>query len=232
MPVSPNLAESNAVTAWRDVRARIDAATAAAGRRPGDVRLIAVSKGHGPEAILPLLAAGQRDFGENRVQEAQAKWPALKARFPDVVLHLIGPLQTNKLRDALDLFDVIQTVDRPKLAEKLADAVARAGSRPPGLLVQVNTGLEPQKAGVAPEAAIDFVGACRARGLAPQGLMCIPPLDEPPALHFALLAQIAAHAELPALSMGMSDDFETAIAFGATMVRVGTALFGPRAAQG
>src|SRR5690606_37184597 len=144
-------------------------------------------KGHGVEAVLPLLEAGHRDFGENRVQEAQAKWPALKARFPDVALRLIGPLQTNKLRDALDLFDVIQTVDRPKLAEKLAEAVARAATPPPGLLVQVNTGLEPQKACVGPEAAVDFAAGCRARGLATQGLMCISPLDEPPALHFALL---------------------------------------------
>jgi pyridoxal phosphate enzyme (YggS family) len=231
MTVSPNLAaEPAALSAWRDVRARIAAAATDAGRRPGDVRLIAVSKGHGAEAILPLLQAGQRDFGENRVQEAQAKWPALKARFPDAVLHLIGPLQTNKLRDALGLFDVIHTVDRPRLAEKLAEAVARAGAPAPGLLVQVNTGLEPQKAGAAPEAAADFVASCRALGLAPRGLMCVPPLDEPPALHFALLARIAGRAGLPELSMGMSDDFETAIAFGATMVRVGTALFGPRSA--
>jgi pyridoxal phosphate enzyme (YggS family) len=232
MPVSMNAAEAGGPAPWRDVRARIAAAATDAGRPPGGVRLIAVSKGHGAKAILPLLEAGQRDFAENRVQEAQAKWPALRARYPDVVLHLIGPLQTNKLRDALDLFDVIQTVDRTRLAEKLAEATARAGIAPPRLLVQVNTGLEPQKAGVRPEAAAEFVAACRALGLAPQGLMCIPPLDEPPALHFALLARIAERAGLHELSMGMSDDFETAIAFGATMVRVGTALFGPRAPLG
>jgi pyridoxal phosphate enzyme (YggS family) len=232
MSASPNPVEPVALSAWRDVRARIAAAATAAGRQPGDVRLIAVSKGHGVEAILPLLEAGQRDFGENRIQEAQAKWPALKARYPGVVLHLIGPLQTNKLRDALGLFDVIHTVDRPRLAEKLAGAIARTETPPPAVLVQVNTGLEPQKAGAAPEAAAEFVASCRALGLAPQGLMCIPPLDEPPALHFALLAQIAHRAGLTALSMGMSDDFETAIAFGATMVRVGTALFGSRAALG
>ncbi len=232
MSASPNPFEPAALSAWRGVRARIAAAATAAGRQPDDVRLIAVSKGHGSETVLPLLEAGQRDFGENRVQEAQAKWPALKAHYPDVVLHLIGPLQTNKLRDALSLFDVIHTVDRPRLAEKLAEAIARPPIPPPGLLVQVNTGLEPQKAGVAPEVAAEFVASCRALGIVPRGLMCIPPLDEPPALHFALLAQIARCAGLSELSMGMSDDFETAIAFGATMVRVGTALFGPRTALG
>lgn len=198
-----------------------------AGRSPDDVALVAVSKGHGADAILPLLEAGQRIFGESRVQEARAKWPDLKARFPDIELHLIGPLQTNKLREALDLFDVIETLDRPKLARKLAEEAGQ-GQRLPRLFVQVNTGEEPQKAGIPPVEAPDFVAECRAIGLAPEGLMCIPPVDEPPALHFGLLAQIARRTGLGALSMGMSDDFETAIAFGASHVRVGTALFGER----
>jgi len=182
-----------------------------------------------PEAAIEAaIAAGQRCFGENRVQEAKAKWPDLKARHPDLELHLIGPLQTNKVRDAVALFDVIETVDRPKLAAALAEEMERAGKRP-RLLVQVNTGEEPQKAGVLPAEIDSFVRSCRDdHGLDVQGLMCIPPFDEEPSLHFALLAKIAARLGLQELSMGMSGDFETAIAFGATYVRIGTAIFGAR----
>jgi pyridoxal phosphate enzyme (YggS family) len=205
------------------IRTRIAKAATAAGRAPGDIALIAVSKGHDSAAIAEAIAAGQREFGENRVQEAQAKWPPLKAKYPDIRLHLIGPLQTNKLRDALSLFDVIHTLDRTSLAEKLAAAPER-----PSLFVQVNTGAEPQKAGLLLGEFGDFLAQCRALGLAPQGLMCIPPLDETPALHFALLAKIARRHGLSALSMGMSGDFETAIALGATHVRIGTAIFGAR----
>ena len=211
-----------------EVRARIDAAAKAAGRDPASVRLIAVGKTFGADAIEPVIAAGQRLFGENRIQEAQGKWPALKARHPDVQLHLIGPLQSNKVKDAVALFDVIETVDRPKIARAIAAEMERAGRRP-RLLVQVNTGEEPQKAGVLPAETDAFVARCREEhGLEIEGLMCIPPLDEEPALHFALLAKIAERLGLPELSMGMSADFETAIAFGATYVRVGTAVFGPR----
>jgi pyridoxal phosphate enzyme (YggS family) len=206
------------------IRARIEKATHEAGRPPGAVTLIAVSKTHDAAAIEEAIAAGQRDFGENRVQEALAKWPALKALHAGLTLHLIGPLQTNKIEDALQLFDVIHTLDRPRLAEKLAAATDR-----PGLFVQVNTGEEPQKAGVPPREADAFIESCRAQGLALKGLMCIPPLAETPALHFALLAKIARRNHLEGLSMGMSGDFETAIAFGATHVRVGTAIFGTRA---
>ena len=211
-----------------EVRARIDAAAKAAGRDPASVRLIAVGKTFGADAIKPVIAAGQRLFGENRIQEAQGKWPALKARYPDVQLHLIGPLQSNKVKDAVALFDVIETVDRPKIARAIAAEMERAG-RWPRLLVQVNTGEEPQKAGVLPAETDAFVARCREEhGLEIEGLMCIPPLDEEPALHFALMAKIAERLGLPELSMGMSADFETAIAFGATYVRVGTAVFGPR----
>ena len=211
-----------------EVRARIDAAAKAAGRDPASVRLIAVGKTFGADAIEPVIAAGQRLFGENRIQEAQGKWPALKARYPDVQLHLIGPLQSNKVKDAVALFDVIETVDRPKIARAIAAEMERAG-RWPRLLVQVNTGEEPQKAGVLPAETDAFVARCREEhGLEIEGLMCIPPLDEEPALHFALMAKIAERLGLPELSMGMSADFETAIAFGATYVRVGTAVFGPR----
>ena len=174
------------------------------------------------------VAAGIRDIGENRVQEAKAKWPALKARHPDLELHLIGPLQTNKVRDAVTLFDVIETVDRPKLTAALAEEIERTGKRP-RLLVQVNTGEELQKAGVLPPETDEFVRACREHhGLDVDGLMCIPPFDEEPSLHFALLAKIAARLGLRELSMGMSGDFETAISFGATSVRIGTAIFGAR----
>lgn len=210
------------------VRAQIAGACREAGRDPASVTLVAISKTFGPEAIVPVLEAGQRVFGENRVQEAHGKWPALKERFPNVELHLVGPLQSNKAREAVALFDVIHTVDRPSLCAALAKEMARAG-RLPRLLVEVNTGAEPQKAGVLPEDADAFLRRCRDEyGLSIAGLMCIPPFDEPPAPHFALLAKIAARNGLSTLSMGMSADFETAITFGATYVRVGSAIFGER----
>jgi pyridoxal phosphate enzyme (YggS family) len=209
---------------------RIAAAARSAGRKPESVRLVAVSKTHGAAAVRAAIAAGHRLYGENRVQEAAAKYPALRAAFPDLALHLIGPLQTNKVRDAVALFDVIETLDRPRLAAALADEMAKSGRRPP-LFIEVNTGEEPQKAGVLPEAADAFVGECRDRlGLPVIGLMCVPPLDEAPAPHFALLREIARRTGLEFLSMGMSADFEMAIRFGATHVRVGTAIFGARRA--
>ena len=191
---------------------------------------MAVAKGHGLEAILPVLEAGHRLFGENRVQEAQAKWPSLRDRFPDIELHLIGPLQTNKVRDALDLFDVIETLDRPRLADALKTEIDKRGAgRTTKLFVEVNTGEEPQKAGVAPKDVAGFVAHCLDDLKLPvEGLMCIPPVAEEPALHFALLKKLAAECRLGSLSMGMSADFETAIRFGATHVRVGTAIFGER----
>ena len=214
------------------VRGRMAAAARAAGRDPGDVTLVAVSKGHGAAAIGAALAAGQRVFGENRVQEAEAKWPALKAQFPDLRLHLVGPLQTNKAAAALALFDVIETVDRARLAARLRAALDRdaaLAARGVRFLVEVNTGEEPRKAGVAPAEADAFIAAVtREHGLSPDGLMCLPPVDEEPSLHFALLAKIAARNGLSVLSMGMSADFEAAVAFGATHVRIGTAIFGPR----
>lgn len=211
------------------VRDRIARAAREAGRRTGDAVLIAVSKTFGEEAICPLLDAGQRVFGENRVQEAARKWPALRERYGDVELHLIGPLQTNKLDDALDLFDVFHTLDRPKLAEALVKAREK-GRTLPRLFVQVNTGDEPQKAGLAPKDVDGFLAQCRDEwALDIEGLMCIPPVDEEPALHFALLGKIARRNGLTGLSMGMSDDFETAVKLGATHVRVGSALFGVRA---
>lgn len=210
------------------VRAEIAQACREAGRDAASVALVAVSKTHAAEAILPVIAAGQRLFGENRVQEAKAKWPALRERYPNLELHLIGPLQSNKAREAVALFDVIHTLDRPNLAAALAKEIQRQG-RAPRLLVQINTGGEPQKAGVAPEAAEAFIAACRTTyALAVEGLMCIPPADEGPAPHFALLAKIAKSHALPLLSMGMSADFATAIRFGATHIRVGTAIFGTR----
>jgi pyridoxal phosphate enzyme (YggS family) len=212
--------------ALRLIRSRIAAAARAAGREPAAVSLTAVSKQQPWAAIAPVLAAGQRVFGENRVQEAAARW---RERREGLELRLIGPLQTNKVRDALALFDVVETLDRPRLAERLADEIQRQG-RAPRLYVQVNTGEEPQKAGVAPLEADAFVAACRGPlGLAVEGLMCIPPDGEPPAPHFALLAGIAARNGLAELSMGMSGDFEIAIRHGATSVRVGSALFGARA---
>jgi len=212
----------------RQVEREIAAATDAAGRKPGTAKLIAVSKTMPEERIEEAIGAGQILFGENRVQEALGKWPALKARHPGVSLHLIGPLQTNKAADAIALFDVIETLDRPKLARVLSEEMARTGKHP-RLFVQVNTGEEPQKAGIAPGDTEDFVALCRdTYGLTIDGLMCIPPFDEEPSMHFALLAKLAGALGLDELSMGMSSDFEKAIAFGATYVRVGTAIFGER----
>jgi len=210
------------------VRSNIARAERQAGRPPGSVALVAVSKVQGTEAIRAAIAAGQRIFGENRVQEAEAKWPPLRRAFPDLSLHLIGPLQTNKVRDAVALFDVIETLDRPRLAEALAKEIPRQG-RNLRCLIQVNTGEEPQKAGVLPAEADGFIRDCLATWRLPiAGLMCIPPAAEPPAPHFAFLAEIAKRHGLEWLSMGMSGDYETAIALGATHVRVGTAIFGQR----
>jgi pyridoxal phosphate enzyme (YggS family) len=198
------------------------------GRDPASITLVAVSKTFPAEAIEPVLAAGQRVFGENYVQEAKAKWTPLRERYPGVELHLIGPLQSNKARDAVRLFDAIHTLDRESLAKELAKEIAKAG-RAPRLFVQINTGEEAQKGGVMPAAADPFIGACRERwGLAVEGLMCIPPVDEPPSPHFALLHKIAARNGLKTLSMGMSADFEAAIQLGATHVRIGSAIFGER----
>jgi pyridoxal phosphate enzyme (YggS family) len=211
------------------VSARVVGAAKAAGRDPKAVTLIAVSKGHGVDAITAALEAGHRVFGENRIQEAATKWPDLRQRYPDIELHLIGPLQTNKITDALALFDVIETLDRPRLTAQLAVQRARADAPAPIFYVQVNTGEEPQKVGVLPVEADAFIAACRnEHGLSPAGLMCIPPQGEEPSPHFAFLAKIAARHGLTHLSMGMSADFETAITFGATHVRVGTAIFGAR----
>ena len=210
------------------IRERIKAAHNRFGAPPAEVQLIAVSKTFGREAMVPYLEAGQRLFGENRVQEAQEKWPELRARFPDIELHLIGPLQSNKARHAVALFDVIQTVDRDRIAEALASEMRRVGRSLP-CFVQVNIGAEEQKAGVAPSEAVSFVQRCRdEHGLNIVGLMCIPPDGAPPGPFFAHLAQLAREADAPLLSMGMSGDFETAIAMGATHVRVGSALFGSR----
>ncbi len=210
------------------VRAGVVRACRDMARDPASVTLIAVSKTMPPETIVPVLEAGHRVFGENYVQEAKAKWPSLRARFPGVELHLIGPLQSNKAREAVALFDVIHTLDRPSLARELAKEIARAG-RAPRLVVQVNTGEEPQKGGVAPGEADAFLAACRdEHGLAIEGLMCIPPAEDPPSPHFALLAGIAKRHGLPVLSMGMSADYEAAIQLGATHVRVGSAIFGAR----
>jgi pyridoxal phosphate enzyme (YggS family) len=212
----------------QSVRAALGTACLKAGPEAGDVRLIAVSKTFPAEVIAEVLEAGERCFGENRVQEAAAKWPALRERYPDVELHLIGPLQSNKAREAVALFDAIHTVDRPKIAEALAAEMERQG-RAPRLFVQVNTGAEPQKAGVLPEEADAFIALCREEhGLTIAGLMCIPPADENPSPHFALLEKIAHRNALPELSMGMSGDFEAAVMFGATYVRVGSAIFGTR----
>jgi PLP dependent protein len=216
---------SDTAAAYADVVARIARAAQAAGRAAEDVTLVAVSKMQPWEAVAPVLAAGQRVFGENRVQEAQARWAQRRG---EIELRLIGPLQTNKAAEAVAFFDVIETLDREKLARTLADEIQQQGRRP-RLYVQVNTGEEPQKAGVTPAQADAFLAACRgAYGLEPEGLMCIPPVNEPAGPHFALLAKIAARNGIAKLSMGMSADFETAIAFGATSVRVGSALFGAR----
>ncbi|MFZ1468526.1 MAG: YggS family pyridoxal phosphate-dependent enzyme [Paracoccaceae bacterium] len=212
-----------------EITARVRSAEAAAGRDAGSVQLIAVSKVQPGDRVEAILAAGQRVFGENYVQEAAGKWPAWKAQFSGVQLHMIGPLQTNKAKVAVDLFDAIHTVDRPSLADKLA-RLAEARGACPDLFVQVNTGVEPQKAGVLPDEADAFITICRGLGLPVVGLMCIPPDGEDSTPHFAALAGLAARNGLTGLSMGMSGDFETAIAHGATHVRVGSAIFGARIA--
>jgi pyridoxal phosphate enzyme (YggS family) len=211
------------------VRARIDAAAVAAGRSAESVTLVAVPKTFPADHIRPALSAGHRVYGENRVQETAEKWPALRADFPDTTLHLIGPLQTNKVKEAVALFDVIETVDRPKLAAALRREIDRVG-RAPICYVEINTGAEPQKAGVLPDHADAFLDQCRREFDLPiQGLMCLPPHNQDPAPHFTLLRDIARRNGLPVLSMGMTADFEIAIACGATHVRVGTAIFGQRA---
>ncbi len=210
------------------VNTQVAEATKGAGRPANSVSLVAVSKTKPASVIRDAIQAGHRVFGENRVQEALEKWPALKEEFPDVLVHLIGPLQRNKVRRAVALFDTIETVDRPSLARALAVEMERSGRRP-DCFIQINTGEEAQKAGVAPAEADAFIATCRDDyGLAPRGLMCIPPIDEEVSLHFSLLGEIARRNGLEELSMGMSADFETAIRFGATLVRVGTAIFGPR----
>lgn len=210
-----------------DILDRIRAEETRTGRAPGATTLVAVSKVQPLDRVIAVLAQGHRVFGENKVQEAAGKWPELKERFPDVELHLIGPLQTNKARQAMELFDVIETLDRPKLAHTIARLKDEMGQCP-RLFVQVNTGEEQQKAGVIPAETDAFIAECRALGLEIDGLMCIPPADEEPSLHFALLAKIAARNGIDGLSMGMSGDFERAIAQGATHVRVGSAIFGER----
>ena len=219
---------NNCVSRFLAIRDRVHAAAAAANRSPDDITIVAVSKQHDADTVAPLVAYGHGDFGENRVQEAQSKWPALCAAHAGLTLHLIGPLQTNKVAQAVDLFDAIHSVDRPKLAAKLGAALQASG-KAMQVFVQVNTGEEAQKAGVLPDAADDFITQCRDEfGLSVDGLMCIPPVDDEAALHFALLAKIAERNDCSLLSMGMSDDFEKAIAYGATHVRVGSAIFGPR----
>jgi PLP dependent protein len=217
-----------APTGLATVREEIASACREAGRDPSAVTLVAVSKTFGAEAITPVIAAGQRIFGENRVQEAKAKWPPLVGQYPGLELHLIGPLQSNKAREAVALFDAVHSLDRASLAEALGKEIRKQGRRPV-LFVEINTGAEPQKAGVLPQDADSFIAACRTtHGLDISGLMCIPPQDEAPAPHFALTAKIARRNGLKLLSMGMSADFKTAIAFGATHVRVGSAIFGAR----
>jgi PLP dependent protein len=211
-----------------EVMGKIADAAKEANRKPDAVQLVAVSKTFDADAIRPVITQGQRVFGENRVQEAQGKWPELKSETAGIELHLIGPLQSNKAADAVALFDVIETVDREKIARALADEMGRQGKKPL-LYVQVNTGLEPQKAGIDPKETVAFVQFCQNDlGLAVEGLMCIPPADENPGPHFALLAKLAQQCGVAKLSMGMSGDYETAIAFGATNVRVGSAIFGNR----
>lgn len=223
-----DLAMDGAAGRLGDIQARIRAAAEEQERDPSAVTLIAVSKTFEADAIRPVITAGQRHFGENRVQEAGRKWPSLKAETPGIILHLIGPLQSNKAKEAVALFDAIHSIDREKIARVVAAEMERQGRRLQ-LFVQVNTGEEPQKAGVMPADAVVFVKMCReALGLEIAGLMCIPPVDEEPAVHFAFLAKLARDADVSGLSMGMSDDFETAVAFGATHVRVGSAIFGGR----
>jgi pyridoxal phosphate enzyme (YggS family) len=219
---------ADAAAGLKVVQNEIARACRDANRDPGSVTLIAVSKTFGPDAIEPVIASGQRVFGENRVQEAKAKWPPLKEPFPEIALHLIGPLQSNKAKEAVALFDAIHSVDRESLCAALQKEIARSG-RKPTLFVEINTGAEPQKAGILPEHTDDFLRHCHETyGLTISGLMCIPPLQEAPAPHFALTAKIAKRNGLCLLSMGMSADFAMAIAFGATHVRVGTAIFGVR----
>jgi pyridoxal phosphate enzyme (YggS family) len=225
---SPDQAGASSVARRLEtVRDRIVQASRGAGRAPVEVVLTAVTKTQPPEAIDAILAAGQRVFGENRVQEAQGRWLSRRDAVPGLELRLIGPLQTNKAVDAVALFDVIETLDRPRLADALASAADKTG-KPVRVLVQVNTGAEPQKAGVLPAEADDLIAYARSRGLTVEGLMCIPPADEDPGVHFALSREIARRNGLEVLSMGMSGDYETAIRFGATYVRVGSALFGER----
>ncbi len=221
--MSPELINENLSA----IVARIEAARKTALKPASTTTLVAVTKTHGADAIHPALIAGQRVFGENRVQEAQAKWPDIRSEYTDVELHLIGPLQTNKVREAVALFDAIQTLDRPKLADVLRAEMDRAG-RAPFVFVQVNTGEEPQKAGVNPRDAAALIAHARTLNLPVKGLMCIPPAEADPAPHFALLNKLAAENDLALLSMGMSQDFEIAIRFGATHVRVGSAIFGER----
>ncbi|MGX0975660.1 pyridoxal phosphate enzyme (YggS family) [Roseovarius sp. MBR-51] len=210
-----------------EIKARMHKACVAAGRAPEDVDLIAVSKVQPEERVAAVLDQGHRVFGENRVQEAAGRWPAFQERYAGIVLHLIGPLQSNKARQAMEMFQAIHSVDRPKIAQAIARLAQEMGHCP-DLFLQVNTGAEPQKAGVLPEAVDGFVAECRALDLPVKGLMCIPPVEEEPSLHFALLAKMAARNGLAGLSMGMSGDFESAIAQGATHIRVGSAIFGAR----
>ena len=218
----------DAVIRLQAVRDKIRQAATEAERAEADVTLVAVSKTFSADEIRPVLEAGHRVFGENRVQEAQGKWPALREQFSDIQLHLIGPLQSNKAKEAVALFDVIETVDREKIATAIASEIAKQGLRP-RLYVQVNIGLEPQKAGIDPRETLAFVKRCHeVHGLEIEGLMCIPPVDENPGPHFALLEKLAREAGLEKLSMGMSGDYELAIAFGASSVRVGSAIFGAR----
>lgn len=224
----PPVGQADVAAGLAEVRAAIARAAEDNGHDPSEVRLIAISKTVPAEGILPALEAGQRVFGENYVQESAAKWPALRDRYPDVELHLVGPLQSNKAREAVALFDVIHSLDRLSLAAALAKEIARSG-RTPKLLIQVNTGAEPQKGGILPDQLATLLAECRGtHGLAIQGLMCIPPAEDPPSAHFALLARLAKEHDLPILSMGMSADFPAAIQLGATHVRVGTAIFGAR----
>lgn len=221
-------AEHDIAAALQEVQDRIAAAARDAGRDPAEVALIAVSKTHPADSIRPAIDAGQQVFGENRVQEAEDKWPALKAAFPDTELHMIGGLQSRKVAPAVALFDVIHSIDREKVAAAAARAMAEQGRRP-ACFIQVNTGEEPQKSGIAPQEADAFIERCRSvHDLPLAGLMCIPPADQEPSPHFALLAKIAERNGLKGLSMGMSADYEVAIRFGATLVRVGTAIFGNR----
>lgn len=223
-----SVVENQVVENLTAVQASIKAACKSGERLPSDVTLVAVSKTHSADHVRPALVAGQRVFGENRVQEAEDKWPALREEFPDLQLHLIGPLQTNKVKHALKTFDVIETVDREKLARALAKEMAAMDKQVP-VFIQVNTGDEPQKAGISVQDVPAFLALCRDElGLSVKGLMCIPPVDEEPAMHFALLAKLATENGLKSLSMGMSSDFETAIWLGATHVRVGSAIFGAR----